>query len=134
MPGSKPKLLPDKTYDEEIERLSGLAKFPELPRAKQELRHALRRISETDAKFLHRLISDVMDTHATCPTPADLIQLAGAKRHRVMQNQSECIGNPDCPDCHGSGFISFTRRVHIAGLDPYDADFAKPCPCRGRKL
>lgn len=125
----KSKLLADKIYEDEAERLSGLPKYPLLPAAQKELRHALRRISETDADFLHRLISEVVDTHTTCPTPADLIQLAGAKRHRTHQS----IGNPDCLKCNGSGFVSFTRRVEIPGMEPYDGDFAMVCKCRGLK-
>ena len=133
MPGSKPKkLLRDAAYDEQIERLSGLPKFPALPKARQELCAALRRISETDLTFIHRLISDVVDTHTSCPTPADLIQLAGAKRHRSMQVNQPTIGDPECPHCHGSGFVSFTRWVRLPNLDPYEADFARACNCRGR--
>jgi hypothetical protein len=120
--------LPDSTYDQELERLSGLAKYPALPKAQQELRHALRRITESDIEFLHRLISEVVDTHSICPTPSDLIQIAGAKRHRAQQS----IGKPDCEECHGSGFVSFTRRVHVTGMDPYEADFSRPCACRGK--
>ena len=132
MPGSKPKLLPDSEYEKQVERLSGLPKYPALPAGQKELRAALRRISETDANFLHRLISDVMDTHSTCPTPADLIQLAGAKRHRSMQVNQPTIGDPECPNCHGSGFVSFTHWVRLPNLDPYEADFARACNCRGR--
>jgi hypothetical protein len=43
------------------------------------------------------------------------------------------IGKPDCPQCHGSGFVVFTRRVEITGIAPYDADFAALCACRGGK-
>lgn len=123
----KSKLLPDKAYADELNRLSGLPKFPLLPAAQKEMCHALRRISETDVDFLHRLISDVVDTHTICPTPADLIQLAGAKRHRANQT----IGNPDCERCHGSGFTHFTRRISPPGMEPYEAECASPCACRG---
>jgi hypothetical protein len=122
----KSKLLPDSAYDQELERLSGLPKFPALPKAQQELRHALRRISESDVSFIHRLISDVVDTHTVCPTPADLIQMAGAKRHRVRQT----LGNPDCELCGGSGFASFTRQVTLPGIAPYESEFAARCECR----
>ncbi len=124
----KSKLLPDSTYQDEVERLSGLPKYPSLPAAQKELRHALRRISETDVDFLHRLISDVVDTHTICPTPADLIQMAGAKRNRAQQSGARA----DCPLCGGDGFVSFTRRVTVAGVGSYDADFATPCECRRR--
>ena len=132
MRGSKPKLLPDKVYDEQIERMSGLPKFPALPNAKQELRYALRRISETDGDFLHRLISDVMDTFTSCPTPSDLIRVAGEKRQRAAQASQKFKSVPDCDLCGGSGWVSVTRLVHVSGLAPYEADFASPCQCRGK--
>lgn len=125
----KSKLLDDSVYEKEVDRLSGLPKYPVLPAAQKELRRALRRISEFDREFLHRLISEVVDSHAVCPTPADLIQLAGAKRHEA----NKPIGNPDCLKCHGSGFVSFTRKVQIPGMQPYDGEFAAICSCRGGK-
>ena len=127
MPGSKRKLLPDKTYDDQIERMSGLPKFPAYDKARQELRHALRRVSETDLEFIHRLISDVMDTHTSCPTPASLMQMATAKRQRAAQAAHP--GLPDCDHCGGSGFVTVTRHVKISGLGEYDADFAERCHC-----
>ena len=129
VPGSKQKLLPDSAYEKQIERMSGLPKFPVLPGAKQELRHALRRISETDLNFLHRLISDVMDTHTSCPTPASLFQMAGQKRQRAAEVAYSVKALPDCERCGGTGFISITRHVKIAGLGEYDADFAERCHC-----
>ena len=123
----KSKLLADSIYDEEVERLSGLQKFPALPRARQELCHALRRISESDGNFLHRLISDVVDTHSSCPTPAELIQMAGAKRHRKQTS----VGKPDCELCQGAGFITKIHTVRPLGMEPYEAEFAAVCTCRG---
>jgi hypothetical protein len=125
----KSKLLDDAAYDKEVERLSGLPKFPQLPAAQKELRRSLRRISETDIDFLHRLVGEVIDTALTCPTPADLIQIAGAKRARVKTT----VGNADCERCQGSGFVTITRRVSVSGIEPYDAEFAALCACRGGK-
>lgn len=125
----KSKLLADKVYADEIERLSGLAKFPIMPAAQKELGHALRRISETDMNFIHRLISDVVDTHTVCPTPAELIQMAGAKRQRA----SESFAQPDCEKCEGSGFVTMVRKVRLPGIVPYEAEFAERCTCRGGK-
>jgi len=129
---AKSKQLRDSVYREEVERLSGLPKYPALPRAQQELCAALRRISETDGNFLHRLINDVVDTHTTCPTPADLIQMAGAKRSRAAQTAHQSMAIPDCEICGGSGFVSATRLVKVSGLAPYEAEFAAPCNCRGK--
>lgn len=123
----KSKLLADTTYDGEVERLSGLPKFPMLPAAQKELRNALRRISESDADFIHRLISDVVDTHSICPTPAELIQIAGAKRHRKQTS----VGRPDCPYCEGSGFVISYRTVAPEGFAPYETSCASVCTCRG---
>ena len=36
---------------------------------------------------------------------------------------------PNCEKCGGTGFVSFTRQVKIAG-DTYFADFSGPCTCR----
>lgn len=123
------KQLEDADYDHQIERLSGLAKFPHLPAAKGELRRAMRRISEMDLDFLRRLIDDVVDSAKVCPTPAELIEMAGAKRHRVHK----AVGKPDCERCGGSGFVTTVRTVTPPGMEPYDTDFAEVCGCRTGK-
>lgn len=122
----KSKLLADETYDTEVARLSGLPKFPAVPTAQKELRRALRRISETDIGFIHRLISDVIDQALVCPTPADLIRIAGEMRARVPAN----VGRLDCDDCQGTGFVTVTRKVQPPSLEPYEAEFAERCRCR----
>jgi hypothetical protein len=121
----KSKLLDDVFYDKQIERMSSLAKFPQVPEAKKELRRALRRISETNVGFISRLISDVIDTNEKCPTPAELIRRAGDMRQLAPKSH----GKPDCERCHGTGWVSFTRRVSVNGVAPYDADAAKACDC-----
>jgi hypothetical protein len=120
-------LLEDADYDKQVERLSGLPKFPQLPAAQKELRRALRRISDTDIGFLRHLLDEVVDTATVCPTPSELIQMAGAKRHRTYAS----IGKTDCKLCGGSGFVTTMRRVSPLGMDPYDAEFAEVCTCRG---
>jgi hypothetical protein len=125
----KSKLLPDAVYVEEAKRLSGLRKFPAVPSALQELYRAMRRIAEADSDFLHRLISDVVDTATVCPTPAELIQMAGAKRHR----QRTSAGRADCSYCEGTGFVITFHMVHPQGFEPYEASFAAVCACRGGK-
>jgi hypothetical protein len=120
------KLLPDKFYDDQIERLSCLDKYPALPMAQKELRQTLRRISDTDAKFLQRLIGDVIDTHTVCPKPMDLIQVAERMRRPTMRS----LGNPDCQVCNGSGWESFTKMVKIGNMQPYEANVSRPCKCR----
>jgi hypothetical protein len=119
------KLLADEFYDQQIERMSGLPRYPMIPEAQKELRRALRRISETDGKFIMRLISDVVDTDERCPTPAELLRRANG-----MQRPKVIAGNPDCQVCNGSGWVSVTRPVSIGGLREYEADFARPCKCR----
>jgi hypothetical protein len=123
------KPLEDADYDKQVERLSGLPKFPQVPTAQKEIRRALRRISETDIGFLRKLIDDVVDSAMVCPTPADLIRFAGEKRNRVQTSP----GKPDCEACRGSGFVTTVRRVELHGVEPYDADFAAVCKCRGRR-
>lgn len=124
----KSKLLDDAFYDKQIDRLSGLAKFPAVPEAQKELRRALRRISETNEAFISRLIADVIDTNEKCPTPAELIRRAGEMRALATPTS---LGKPDCEFCYGSGFVTVTKRVKIPGLQPYDADAAELCSCRG---
>jgi hypothetical protein len=121
--------LEDADYDKQVERLSGLPKFPHLPTAQHEIRRALRRISETDIAFIRRLIDDVVDTATVCPTPAELITIAGAKRQRNHTS----VGKADCEVCGGSGFVTTVRKVALPGIEPYESEFAAVCTCRGAK-
>lgn len=123
----KSSKLPDAFYDKQIERMSGLQKFPLLPSAQKEIRRAMRRITETDGNFLNDLITVVVDSEAVCPTPAELIHRAGDIRHAAKKS----AGSPDCPICEGSGFITTVRKVALPGIAPYDAEFAAVCKCRG---
>jgi hypothetical protein len=122
------KKLADAIYDREIGRMANLTGFPLLPAAQLEYRRVLRRISETDGDFLHKLITDVIDSVTVCPTPAELIQRAGAIRHRARPT----AGNAGCERCGGSGFVTTVRQVAIAGIAPYEAEFAAVCTCRGK--
>ena len=119
------KLLADELYDREIQRMSQLLKFPQLEPGKQELRRALRRISESDGSFIHRLVSDVVDSDGACPTPAELIRRAGDMRALAPKS----MGNPDCEKCGGSGFVHSVRRVNVKGVAPYDAEVSERCAC-----
>lgn len=124
---SKP--LKDADYEQEIERMAHLAGFPHLPAAQLEYRRVLRRVTETDKQFLHKLITDVVDSTMRCPTPAELIQRAGAIRHRAHPT----AGAAGCEICGGSGFVTTMRQVNIPGIAPYEAEFAAACKCRGGK-
>jgi hypothetical protein len=123
----KSSKLPDDFYDKQIERMSGLQKFPLLPMAQKEIRRALRRIAETDGDFITSLISEVVDTATICPTPADLITMAGAKRHRTNTS----VGKANCDRCQGSGFVTTVRTVSVPGIQSYETEFAAVCACRG---
>jgi hypothetical protein len=122
------KKLSDAIYDQEIERISHLAGFPHLPKAQLQLRRALRRITDVDAQFLHRLISEVVDGSNACPKPQEL-----AKRAEELRRQRKPAGRADCSQCHGSGYVTIVRQVAIAGMAPYEAEFAAVCTCRGGK-
>lgn len=122
----KSNKLPDRFYNDEVERLSGLPKFPALPAAQQEIRRALRRISETDSAFIRELITQAVDTDATCPTPAELIRRAGDIRHRARTSAPKT----NCGLCHGTGFIAVVRKVQVGGMAPYETEFSTPCKCR----
>src|SRR4030095_7403044 len=122
------KKLSDAIYDQEIERMSDLPGFPHVPKAQLEYRRALRRITAVDAPFLHRLISEVVDDSDACPKPQEL-----AKRAEELRRQRKPAGHADCSQCHGSGFVTTVRQVAIAGMAPYEAEFAAVCTCRGGK-
>jgi hypothetical protein len=122
------KKLSDATYDQEIERMSHLTGFPHVPKEQLQLRRALRRVTDVDGQFLHRLVSDLIDSSETCPTPDEL-----GKRAEELRREHKSAGRADCPKCHGSGFVSFTRRVEVPGMEPYVADLNFVCRCRGTR-
>jgi hypothetical protein len=119
------KKLADAIYDQEIQRMSNLTGFPHLPRAQQDYRRVMRRITECDAVFLHRVISEVVDTRESCPTPQELQATAGEIRRRGVR----AGGVPNCPDCHGEGWVHGTRMVTVPGMEPYEAEYSGPCKC-----
>jgi hypothetical protein len=114
--------LPDSLYDEEINRMSQLSGFPHVPRAQQDLRKAMRRVTEVDANFLHRLVSEIIDTCQTCPTPRELT----AKAEALRRQGRRAIGKPDCPECHGAGFVQVEKFVAAVG---YEVSMAQRCKC-----
>lgn len=59
-----------------------------------------------------------------CPTPADVI--AATDSVRAPDKAKAPMG---CSECHGSGYVSFTRLVKLKNGMEYDADFSKPCAC-----
>lgn len=126
---AKAKLLADKVYSEEMERLAGLAGFPLVPAAQADLKRALRRVAESDLKFLHKLITQfVDDPSGRCPKPGEVLHLAGQWR----QTEQKPLGNPACLKCNGSGWVSSTKRVKVPGMPPYDAECAERCECAAK--
>lgn len=119
------KKLSDASYDQEIQRMSNLVDFPHLPKAQLQLRRALRRITDVDAQFLHRLISEIVDSSDTCPKPQEL-----AKRADELRRQRKPAGHADCPSCGGAGFVTIVQRVSVPGIEPYESEFAARCECR----
>jgi hypothetical protein len=119
------KLLEDKVYADELDRLRLLAKFPEVPNAQREMIRALRRITETDRKFLHDLITGFVDTADTCPMPSDLYEEANRRR----AGKEKPLGNSSCLKCGGSGWVHFTKTVNVTGMESYEAEFAVRCAC-----
>jgi hypothetical protein len=121
----KPKLLNDSDYYEELDRMRMMKRFAEMPAAKQELIRALRKITETDKSFLHNLITFFIDNCEKCPTPRELYERAGLMREAMRGP----LGNADCPDCHGTGWIQTVRTVRLPGMEPYEADCSQRCTC-----
>jgi|GEM_PF-4328160 len=107
-------------------RFSGLPGFPFEESGRNELARVLRRITQTDFQFLDQVITTIMDKAKVCPTPAEVLEIAGEKRY----DPNQPIGDPDCPQCHGVGFVGSTQLVAIGGLAPYEADVAVRCQCR----
>lgn len=124
------KHITDAVYDSEIERLSGVKGFPHLPKDQADLRKALRRVTDVDADFLHRVVSDVIDAGGGIPKPKEFLERAENLR-RLSARKS--AGRADCELCQGSGFVVSFRTVHPSGFEPYDASFAAVCTCRGGK-
>lgn len=67
-------------------------------------------------------------------TPSQLLPFWESRTARLVQ-LSQCptepAGRADCPQCHGSGYVTTTRQVAIAGIAPYETEFAAVCTCRG---
>lgn len=123
---SKSKLLSDDFYTKQLQRMSGLQGFPLVPAALAELKRALRQASEKDEKFIHRLVTQfVDDASGKCPKPGQLLALAGQWR----QQQVKLAGDPDCPQCHGSGWVSSKKPVKVPGLQTYEAESSERCRC-----
>jgi hypothetical protein len=119
------KPLDEKIYHQELDRLESLHKFPQLPAFRQEMIRAMRRITECDKEFLHRLVTYFVDHADVCPTPHELIQAAGELRSR----HEKSLGNPSCMKCGGTGWVRSVRTVRVPGMTPYDADCAERCGC-----
>jgi hypothetical protein len=119
------KVITDEEYREQLERLRILPKFPELPASQQDMVRTLRRITEGDFRFLNRLISWFVDNGSICPKPVDL-----TKRAMLMREFSDKpLGNPGCPDCGGTGWITGEKMAYPGGVEPYMASWAKRCRC-----
>jgi hypothetical protein len=122
----KTKFLDDAFYATQLERLSGLRGFPLIPAAQADLTRALRRVSETDGEFIHRLVTQFVDDSAgRCPKPGELLHQAGQWR----QHKQTSLGNPACLKCDGTGWVSGTRMVKVKGVEPYEADYSERCLC-----
>ena len=114
----------DKFFNDELDRMRMLKRFPELPTARQEMVRTLRHISE-NRNFLHELVTFFVDSCDRCPTPHELRERAGIMRSA----EAKSMGNPNCEDCHGTGWITTTRKVEISGMQPYEAEASKRCRC-----
>lgn len=109
--------------------MAHMKEFPHVPIMQKEMTRAMRRATETDEGFLHRLITSFVDSYTVCPRAADII--AAAERARALKSQP--IGDPACAQCYGSGYRQITRKVRIPGIEPYTAEAAEICGCRGGK-
>lgn len=124
------KKLDNGTYEREIQRMSHLRGFPHVPRAQLDLRRAMRRITDCDSVFLHRLIGEILAAGDTCPTPHELQERASGMRRRSTSGGG---GRVDCPECHGTGYVHRTRMVNPPSLPPYEADVSERCRCTSVK-
>ena len=124
------KPISDELYRKELDRLRMLPKFPEVPTTQQEMIRVLRRITETDVRFLHELITGFVDAAEACPRPCDLYERASAMRGEWA---TKPLGDPACPSCGGSGWLRGTRTVKVPGMQPYEADYSERCTCGGSR-
>jgi len=120
------KLLEDRTYEDELDRMAQLAKFPAVPVVRQEMIRTMRSITDSDGTFLHNLISFFVDHGKACPLPVELRERAGKMRYATQGP----IGRVNCPHCQGTGFIHTVRRVGPRGVEPYDAEVSERCRCQ----
>jgi hypothetical protein len=111
-----PRLLDDSFYHREFLRLRHLEGFD--MSASQHYARVLRRITVEDREVIHDLISDFLEAER-CPSPGDLV----VRYQQKLKDRVRPVADPNCPDCHGTGFRTVMRRGD---------EGAGPCPCRER--
>jgi len=99
----------------QIERLSGLKKYPKKTVAALELAKALE-AAATEAAA-EQYITDCVGNQRVCPTPADI--------RAYFRGPMTSPAVADCPRCHGTGWRSVTRKDAHGNL----VDASAPCRC-----
>lgn len=109
-------------YNEQVMRLSSLGKFPLYPQGVTELREALRRNTATLDRAT-QVIDKVLNERETCPSPKELVFLAGELMRQV---ESAPEG---CEMCGGHPWITIQKRVKDPSGVEYIAEGSKRCDC-----
>ena len=122
---ARPQPLKDKLFNDELDRMQMMKRFPEGEIARQEMIRTMRTIGADNSKFLHELITFFVDNYPRCPTPHELIERTGIMRTAAYKP----LGKAGCLKCSGTGWVHTRRRVKITGMQSYDADFAERCEC-----
>jgi hypothetical protein len=126
MPTQRP--LKDEVYGAELDRMRAMVRFPELPSLRQQMIRVMR-ATTNNRDFLHALITYFVDHSEQCPTPTELSERANVMRTSEAKPQ----GSSTCMKCGGTGWVQGTKMVTVAGMPPYEAEFAAVCTCRGGK-
>jgi hypothetical protein len=121
---SNTRPLKDEVYGSELDRMRMLARFPEVPVARQEMMRAMRMITRDNRTFLHEIISFFVDNGERCPTPHELNERAG-----LMRNAAKPLASPSCLQCGGAGWVHGSKMVRVAGMPPYEAEYTARCAC-----
>ena len=107
---------------EQLNRMSGLRGFPQGKDnpAFESLVDAM--LTAPSLAAMERFVDEWLKENDVCPVPKSIYDA-----FKPPAPVSEW--NTGCQICGGTGWISFTKRVAIPGLKPYDADSAKRCEC-----
>jgi len=102
-----------------VKRLSGLDYFPQTKEAALELTNTLMRAKNN--REACEVVDEWLDSTREAPKPCDVLRILWARRRE--EEGLKYLGDPDCPDCQGSGY----RIRTVNGVDG-----AERCECTAK--